>query len=576
LNNDIIESKRRLPLVELMRQLGKGEHASTNAHCPFHDDKAESFLVYRNNQGELRWKCKAGCGQGDEITFLEKHYGISNKEATKRFLEMAGAPNEQTFNLGSVHAQALHRTQAASTQERNGKGPAQSMTADAAMQDGHETVLLAALMNGGEPLPVRQEDFSSPNRLIFNAIEGLTNRGLLAVCDELDRRKQLVAAGGRARLTEISCLAHDPANVEHALGEVLEASRRREAIAIGKQLVSGEITPDEAQKQLTQPAWRRAGEKSWNVALAESSVSSTQLQSLELVPRKKLLGDWFCEGDCGFLYAFRGVGKTWFALAMAQALSSGGRLGEWQAHEPVKVLYIDSEMPADLMRERSIGLGTNENFQIINHEILFDRTGKVLNIADPEIQNSITKYCVDTGRKAMAINNLSTAAFGLKENEADSWERVLPWLLDLRRRKIAVVLEHHAGRSGEMRGTSKREDSVFWIIALDDMKKNADDKRGARFISRFTKPSRNTQEEVPAFEWHFVTEESGQVTIGCKQAQTLDVFRSHIESGVTKCDEIADAMNLPKYAVSRLAKKAMDAGWLKKGKGHEYVPIQTT
>ncbi len=40
---------------------------------------------------------------------------------------------------------------------------------------------------------------------------------------------------------------------------------------------------------------------------------------------------------------------------------------------------------------------------------------------------------------------------------------MLPWLLDLRRRKIAVVIVHHAGRSGEMRGTSKREDNVFWI-----------------------------------------------------------------------------------------------------------------
>src|SRR5262249_23345093 len=37
----------------------------------------------------FRFKCFAGCGEGDEITFLEKCYGISNKEATKLFLEMA-------------------------------------------------------------------------------------------------------------------------------------------------------------------------------------------------------------------------------------------------------------------------------------------------------------------------------------------------------------------------------------------------------------------------------------------------------------------------------------------------------
>jgi len=200
------------------------------------------------------------------------------------------------------------------------------------------------------------------------------------------------------------------------------------------------------------------------------------------------------------------------------------------------------------------------NLRLLNHDILFDRTGKVLNIADKEIQDAITQHCVNTGVKVLFIDNLSTAAFGLKENEADSWEKMLPWLLDLRRRKIAVVIVHHAGRSGEMRGTSKREDSVFWIIALDDAKKNADDKRGARFISRFTKPSRNTQDEIPAYEWHFVTEPTGAVTIGWKLAQTMDVFIGLIEDGVTECAQIAQEMKTSPATVSRLAKKAIDAG----------------
>jgi len=50
-----------------------------------------------------------------------------------------------------------------------------------------------------------------------------------------------------------------------------------------------------------------------------------------------------------------------------------------------------------------------------------------LNIADLEIQNAITKHCVDSGVKVLFIDKLSTAAFGLKENEADSWEKMLPW-----------------------------------------------------------------------------------------------------------------------------------------------------
>ena len=178
------------------------------------------------------------------------------------------------------------------------------------------------------------------------------------------------------------------------------------------------------------------------------------------------------------------------------------------------------------------------------------------------------------GEKVLILDNLSTLASGMRENEADSWELVNNWLLDLRRRKIAIVIVHHAGRSGEMRGTSKREDSVFWIIALDDAKKDADDKRGARFISRFTKPSRNTQEEMPAYEWHFVTDEpTGVVSIGSKLAQTMDVFLGLIEDGVTECGQIAQEMKTSPATISRLAKKAIDAGKIIK-KSREYFLVE--
>jgi hypothetical protein len=72
-----------------MEQLGLSEHAKKNARCPFHDDKTPSFSVFQTDHGWF-WKCFARCGQGDEITFLEKHKGLSASEAIKLFLEMAG------------------------------------------------------------------------------------------------------------------------------------------------------------------------------------------------------------------------------------------------------------------------------------------------------------------------------------------------------------------------------------------------------------------------------------------------------------------------------------------------------
>jgi len=447
--------------------------------------------------------------------------------------------------------------------------------ADAAIFEGHECVVLSGLMNGADALPVCAEDFSSPpNRIIFNCINGLSDRCFIAVTDALRRNDELDKIAGASRITWIADLPHDPENLKYALGQMLEHSAARQAAKIGEQLHKGAITLEQAQEQLAKLK-RREPEKSWPDALNAAVVTSSELHDLELVPRKKLLGDWFCEGDLGFIFAFRGVGKTWLALAIAQALSTGGKLGDWKTLAPVKVLYLDGEMPPDLMRARCEGLqASNANLEFLNHEILFDRTGKTLNITSREVQQAITGRCVNSHAKVLLLDNLSTLASGMKENEADSWELVNNWLLNLRRRKIAVVIVHHAGRSGEMRGTSKRQDNVFWIIALDDMKKNADDKRGARFISHFTKPSRNTQEEVPAYEWHFVTEASGDMSISHKRAQTLDVFLQIVRDGVTENKQIAAEMKVPDYVVSRLAKKAMDAGKLRK-RGRNYELIET-
>jgi Protein of unknown function (DUF3631)/CHC2 zinc finger len=87
--NTIAEAKRVLPLPALLHREDLGEHAKKSARCPFHDDQRNSFSIWQRD-GAWYWKCWAGCGKGDEITFLEKHNGITTGEAIKLFLEMAG------------------------------------------------------------------------------------------------------------------------------------------------------------------------------------------------------------------------------------------------------------------------------------------------------------------------------------------------------------------------------------------------------------------------------------------------------------------------------------------------------
>jgi hypothetical protein len=318
-------------------------------------------------------------------------------------------------------------------------------------------------------------------------------------------------------------------------------------------------------------------EDEWAESLGKSFVTSKELKGLTIVPRKKLMDEWFREGDLGYIFGFRGVAKTWFALGLSTALSTGAKFGEWPAHEAVEVAYLDSEMPAEDIRSRVLGLGLDESehFHLLNHELLFERTGKVVNVNNITIQKAITRYCIQNRIQVLVVDNLSTAAYGMRENEADSWEQMNRWLLELRREKISVVIVHHAGRAGNMRGTSKREDAAFWIIQLDDAKKDSDDRNGARFITRFTKASRNTQTDVPAYEWHFLTDfATNEVSVTCKKSEGLAVFHAVLESGVTKPSEIAKVMGIQDYQVSRLAKKAIDMGWLERASRGEYRLVE--
>lgn len=306
-------------------------------------------------------------------------------------------------------------------------------------------------------------------------------------------------------------------------------------------------------------------------ALSRSVISAADLMTRCLPERTKLLGEWFREGDLGFVFAPRGVGKTWWAFDLACAVSGRGAMGDWHAPYPVKTLYVDGEMPPEQIRERIKGMGGEKcALFVLNHQILFDESERSLNITNQAVQEALTAYCVREAIKVLVLDNLSSLASGMAENDGDEWEKVLAWLLDLRRRGIAVVIVHHAGRNGLMRGTSRREDAAFWIVSLAETKDTGGDPRGARFVSRFTK-RRNAQDQIPAIEWHYQTDPTtGEVRRSYKVADNLGILRQMVVDGITSCSDLAEEMGISKGQVSKLAKQAMNAGWLRKV-GKDYV-----
>jgi hypothetical protein len=52
------------------------------------------------------------------------------------------------------------------------------------------------------------------------------------------------------------------------------------------------------------------------------------------------------------------------------------------------------------------------------------------------------------------------------ENEGESWVPMATWALARRREGRSVVFVHHAGKSGQQRGSSRREDLLDTVICL--------------------------------------------------------------------------------------------------------------
>jgi len=89
LSGRVAQAKQRLPLPQLMEHMGEGSHAKPSARCPFHEDRRPSFSVFSMGN-RWYWKCHAGCGEGDEVSYIQHRLHLGRGAAMRRFCDMAG------------------------------------------------------------------------------------------------------------------------------------------------------------------------------------------------------------------------------------------------------------------------------------------------------------------------------------------------------------------------------------------------------------------------------------------------------------------------------------------------------
>lgn len=289
------------------------------------------------------------------------------------------------------------------------------------------------------------------------------------------------------------------------------------------------------------------------------AVTLADFLAREIAPREMVLDPIIPRQGLAMIHAWRGMGKTYLALGIAYAVATGSKFLRWTAPKPRKVLFLDGEMPATVLQQRLAALVAEQEKKPPEQDYLRIVTPDLQpeplpNLACPEGRAAVETLIAE-GCDLLVIDNLSTLCRTGGENEADAWEEMQAWLLDLRRRGVSVLLVHHSNKSGAQRGTSRREDILDTVITLR-RPQDYESEEGARFKVILEKARGIVGEDAKGFEAKLETAEDGSIiwTTRDMDDAILAEVRDMLEEGMS-IREIAKELGISKSTVGRLKKK---------------------
>lgn len=278
---------------------------------------------------------------------------------------------------------------------------------------------------------------------------------------------------------------------------------------------------------------------------------------MDLPPREYLLEPWLPKAGICMVYAKRGVGKTFFALEIAMAVAFGDTFLSFKAPKPARVLYIDGEMPANVMQERLCKImgRMTPNIEIQQPLIITPDLQQdfMPDLSTEEGKDAIRPYTDNAD--LIIIDNISTLGGCSKENEAQSWFPFQQLALELRRQGKSVLFIHHAGKSGTQRGTSKREDILDTSILLKHPS-DYEPSSGACFELHFEKSRGMVGESVnPIYCWLTDDGWKYEVLEDSNYHRVIDLANQGLSQ-----TEVATELELSKGYVSKLFKRGKTLG----------------
>jgi hypothetical protein len=197
----------------------------------------------------------------------------------------------------------------------------------------------------------------------------------------------------------------------------------------------------------------------------------------------RLLGDFITTTTRAFLVGRTGLGKTMLGLAIAMGIGFGLGFLHWRSSRPGRVLFIDGEMPTELLIQR-----IRDAARRIGREDLIDNV-MVFSTADAEKLGEaypalgmfeplntdaghefIKRLCEMLKPDVVILDNVQSLFAGVQKDE-ETWIPVLPLVQWLTAEHIGQLWFDHAGLADRQYGSvvkSWRMDAVGFMKELPD------------------------------------------------------------------------------------------------------------
>ncbi|RWQ57820.1 AAA family ATPase [Mesorhizobium sp.] len=590
---------------EIITKLGGNERTGM-CRCPAHDDQNPSLHVSNGHKGVVV-RCHAGCSQENVIAALRQR-GLWSKTSDRvRLRLLANTDTNRTERTARKLLNAAEKSTERPNAYLQGRGIKRSpptlklvdrgtmsaiagtklpaMIAPITNKDGqivaaHVTYLTAdAKKNavgkngnvrrmhgkaGGELVVLKEPDPEKP----FIVGEGIeTVLSAMQISGFPGGAATSAGSMEKLRLPKaaeyIIAADNDPPGLKAAaaLAGRLRLEGRPVRVAIPKS--KGLDWNDVLQSDEAGARWQAAldADKGEKPTERMSALVESSFMKLTFPKRKPLLDPWLRRPGLAMVHAPRGEGKTWFALAVAKAVADGHDLLGWHCPSGNRVLYVEGELSGQSVQGRlkKFRLSPHGKFHILCRDTYLLRGETMPDLGDYDGRQELDRIIEQCRADVVIIDTISTMVRSGVENDAESWAPIQAWLLSHRWRGRTIIVMHHSGKSGQQRGTSKREDVMDTIIKLKKQPEACTETESAVDLTFEKSRDFHGKAAEPMRLWFSIKD--GLATWRAEPMRDVQAenVREMLKSGLRQKD-IARELNVSAGRVSQIVKEIRERG----------------